>query len=74
VHLRHHLPVRDPGKEDPGPDNVVEARPELLQSLLHDLEAAPRLRGRVARANRLAVLADRRRAGNRDDLTYPDRP
>src|SRR5512135_2118030 len=60
VNLRDRPPVVDASEHDAGANDVAEARPQLLERDVRDLEAPARLGRRIADAHGLAVGADRR--------------
>ena len=55
VHGCDGLPVVDASQQGPRADDVIERRSGPLERFFDDLEAAPRLRSRIALADRLAV-------------------
>src|SRR5205085_1533441 len=71
VDQRDGLPIFDARQQYARAGHVAEARAQLFERRLHNLETAPRLRRRVADGYRLAVRPNGRSAGDGDDAARP---
>src|SRR5262249_10214301 len=58
------LPVLDTGKKNARTHNVLQTGPRPLERGRDDLQTTPRLRARIAAADRLSVPPERGRAGD----------
>jgi hypothetical protein len=73
VDARHRLPVLDAREHDARAHNVPESRAQVFERARDDLEAATRLRPRVAVRDRAPSGVERRGSRDRDEVARAHR-